>query len=260
MILNDGEAVNPVEDGFEEVGRRFDEISLGEKMLLVGAFLLAVLLAIIFMPAEFRKKFLSLLLKMGVLALILLYFLDDFKMESEGMMPEEMIPMLNTSAEEGENIGIPAEIIQPQEVSSIWSYIITLFVLLVLGIIIWLIWRKFAKSQREEEISLKKIIRIAKKSRDELKKGAEWENIIIRSYIEMGEVISERRGIKRQSEITPQEFSAQLISAGIPADPVHCLTQLFERARYSTHSTNEGEVEEAVKSLAEIASVFGEKL
>ena len=260
MILNNGEAVNPVQDSLTEVSRGFNEISPWQQILLVGSFLLAVLLAIIFMPAEARKKFLMLMLKLGILAFIILYFLDDFKLESEGMMPEETIPMLNTAPDEGEIVGIPPEIIQPEEVSPIWSYVITLFVVVVLGIIIWLIWRKFANSPPEEDISLKKISRIAKASRDDLEKGAEWENIIIRSYVEMGEVINERRGIKRQSELTPQEFSAKLILAGIPAEPVQRLTQLFERARYSTHSADEGEVEEAVKCLDEIASVFGEKL
>ncbi len=260
MILNNGEAVNPVQDSLAEASRGFNEISPWQQILLVGSFLLAILLAIIFMPAEARKKFFILVLKLGVLAFIILYFLDDFKLESEGMMPQETIPMLNTSPEEGEIVGIPPEILQPEEISPIWSYIITLFVVVALGIIIWLIWRKFAQSSSEEDVSLKKISRIAKASRDDLADGAEWENIIIRSYVEMGEVINERRGIKRQSELTPQEFSAQLISAGIPADPVQRLTQLFERARYSTHSADEGEVEEAVKCLDEIASVFGERL
>lgn len=260
MILNNGEAVNPVQDSLAEASRGFNEISPWQQILLVGSFLLAILLAIIFMPAEARKKFFMLVLKLGILAFIILYFLDDFKLESEGMMPQETIPMLNTSPEEGEIVGIPPEILQPEEISPIWSYIITLFVVVALGIIIWLIWRKFAQSSSEEDVSLKKISRIAKASRDDLADGAEWENIIIRSYVEMGEVINERRGIKRQSELTPQEFSAQLISAGIPADPVQRLTQLFERARYSTHSADEGEVEEAVKCLDEIASVFGERL
>lgn len=260
MILNNGEAVNPVQDSLAEASGGFNEISPGQQILLIGSFLLAVLLAIIFMPAEARKKFFILMLKLGILAFIILYFLDDFKLESEDMMPEEMITMLNTSPEEGEMMGIPPEVIQPQEVSPIWNYIITLFVVVVLGIIIWLIWRKFAKSQPEEDIAFKKISRIAKASRDNLADGAEWEDVIIHSYIEMGEVIDERRGIRRQNAITPQEFSVQLISAGIPTEPVQRLTQLFERARYSTYSANEGEVEEAVKCLDEIASVFGERL
>ncbi len=125
---------------------------------------------------------------------------------------------------------------------------------------IWWIWRVYQKAQQEEEIAFKKISRIAKASLDDLEKGAKWEDVIIHSYIEMGEVIDERRGIRRQNAITPQEFSAQLISAGLPEKPVQRLTQLFERARYSTHRADEDEIKESVACLDEIASAFGEKL
>ena len=197
---------------------------------------------------------------MGLLALALLYFLDDFKFESEGMMPEEMIPAINLSGEEGDLIAINPEVFQPQEVPPTWSYIITFFVLLALGALIWWIWRKFIKSQQEEEFSLKKISQIAKNSLDNLADGAEWENVVIYSYVEMGKVVSERRGISRESEMTPNEFSTQLITAGIPKNPVLRLTRLFERVRYSTHNAGEDEINEAMVCLDEIASAFGEKL
>ena len=101
---------------------------------------------------------------------------------------------------------------------------------------------------------------IAKKLLDDLADGAEWEDVIVRSYVQMGDVVKARRGIRRDIEMTPNEFSERLIAAGLPANPVQRLTRLFERVRYSPHSAGEEEVNEAVACLNEIASVFGEKL
>ena len=260
MVLGNGEEVRPVQDSLAEAGKRFDEISIGKQILLIGSFLLAFILAVFFMPAEFRKKLLKLIFKMGLLAFALLYFLDDFKFESEGMVPEEMIPSINISGEEGNLITINPEVFYPQEVAPMWSYFITFLVVAALGALIWWIWRNFIKPKQEEEISLKKISLIAKNSLDNLADGAEWENVIIYSYAEMGKVVSERRGISRESEMTPNEFSTQLIAAGIPENPVLRLTRLFERVRYSTHNAGEDEINEAMVCLDEIASAFGEKL
>ena len=61
MVLGNGEEVRPVQDSLAEVGKRFDKISIGKQILLIGSFLLAFILAVFFMPAEFRKKLLKLI-------------------------------------------------------------------------------------------------------------------------------------------------------------------------------------------------------
>ena len=175
-------------------------------------------------------------------------------------MPEENIAQIG-APDAGEVIAAPPpETFSPEQVSPIWSYLITLVIVTALGVLIWWIWRAWSKSQEQEDLPLKDFALIARASLDDLNAGAEWEDVIVRSYVQMGEVVKARRGIRRDIEMTPNEFSERLIAAGLPASPVQRLTRLFERVRYSPHSAGESEVAEAVACLNEIASTFGEML
>ena len=260
MVLGNGAEIRPIQDTLAEIAKQFNEVPFWQQALLVGTFFFVILLSFVFLPSEFRKKLLKLVFKLGLFAFAILYFFENFEFDAERMMPEESIASINMLGEEGEIISAPPEAFLPPEVAPLWSYVITLFVVAVLGALIWWVWRNFANSQEIEERSLKEFSMIAKKSLDNLADGAEWEDVIVRSYVQMGEVVNARRGIRRDIEMTPNEFSERLIKAGLPASPVLRLTRLFERVRYSRHSAGEEEVNEAVACLNEIASVFGEKL
>ena len=260
MFLGNGEQIRPIQETLVEIAKQFNEVPFWQQVLLVGAFFFVILLSFLFLPSEFRKKLLKLVFKLGLFAFAILYFFENVEFDAERMMPEESIASINMLGEEGDGISVPPEVFQSPEVTPIWSYVITLFVVAVLGALIWWIWRNFANSQQVEDLALKEFSIIAKKSLDDLADGIEWEDVIVRSYVQMGEVVNARRGIRRAIEMTPNEFSERLIKAGLPASPVLRLTRLFERVRYSRHSAGEEEVNEAVACLNEIAFVFGEKL
>ena len=121
------------------------------------------------------------------------------------------------------------------------------------------LWRIWSRSQ-QEQTPLKEFSRIARALLDDLADGVEWEDVIVRSYVQMSEVVKERRGIERDEEMTPHEFASRLVDAGLPPAPVERLTRLFEFVRYSSHKAGEAEMAEAVECFNQIASAFGEKL
>ena len=255
-----GVEVRPVDANLAEGIQKFEKSPFLQRSLIVGGLFLALLLSLIFMPAEFRKAFFKRLFWIGVFAIIVFLFVKPSENDGEMIMPEESLGSAYMLEVGEETIAPPPEVFTPEEVSPIWSYLITLVIVLALAALTWWLWRVWTKSQEQEDLPLKDFAFIARASLDDLDAGAEWEDAIVRSYAQMGQVVNERRGIRRDIEMTPNEFSERLIESGLPKNPVQGLTRLFERVRYSRHSAGEEEVAEAVACLNEIASVFGEKL
>jgi hypothetical protein len=75
----------------------------------------------------------------------------------------------------------------------------------------------------------------------------------------MNAAVNKRRGLFRQSAMTPGEFAKRLEQAGLPSDSVHHLTRLFEKARYSRHTTSADDVKEAVACLSSILHSVGDQ-
>jgi hypothetical protein len=70
----------------------------------------------------------------------------------------------------------------------------------------------------------------------------------------MNDAVQNRRGLKRVEAMTPAEFSARLVHAGLPARAVTRLTTLFEAARYGAKNSNPEDITSARESLQEIIS------
>ena len=259
-IIFGGEEINPIQDTIAEFEHVFEETPFWQQGLMVSGFFLVLIFSLIFMPAEFRKAFFRRLFWVGVFAIIVFVFVKPSESDGEVLIPEESLGSAYLLEIGEETISPSPEVFTPEEVSPIWSYLITLVIVLALAALTWWLWRVWTKSQEQEDLPLKEFSRIARASLDDLDAGAEWEDVIVRSYLQMGQVVNERRGISRDIEMTPNEFSERLIEAGLPKNPIQRLTRLFERVRYSRHSAGEEEVKEAVACLNEIASVFGEKL
>lgn len=88
----------------------------------------------------------------------------------------------------------------------------------------------------------------------QLAAGQELRNVILRCYAEMGRVVSQERGLQRQTGMTPREFEARLVEAGLPLPPVQRLTRLFESARYGVGPLDVREELEARDCLAAIVA------
>lgn len=257
--LNFGEGeVRPIQQTLAEIAKAVSSTPLWQQIAL-GIIIFSVpLLVIIFLPSEWRRRLFRTLFRMALMAVAILYFFNNFKLGDNFAPSEEIISPIN-KIEPAEPTIVEPQVFEPQEVSPAWSYIVSLVILGAAGAGGWYLWRVWSNSQ-QEEVTLKKFSRIARASLDDLDDGANWEDVIVRSYIQMGAVVKEGRGIERNEEMTPHEFASRLVDAGLPAAPVEQLTRLFEFVRYSQHSAAKEQTEVAVACLNEIASAFGEKL
>jgi hypothetical protein len=70
----------------------------------------------------------------------------------------------------------------------------------------------------------------------------------------MSRVVAEAREIRRDKATTPHEFEDVLAQAGLPAEPLHALTKVFEDVRYGGLTPGPAERQAAIVSLEAIAA------
>jgi len=93
----------------------------------------------------------------------------------------------------------------------------------------------------------------AEKARQALLTGENVKDVILRCYQQMGLVIKLDQGIERPEYMTPREFENQLAALGMPPDPIHQLTLLFEAVRYGNWRSNALDEDKALACLEAIA-------
>ena len=89
-------------------------------------------------------------------------------------------------------------------------------------------------------------------ARQALLDGGDLREVIIRCYTRMAEALQEERKIEREAFMTAGEFEILLADKGLPREPVHQLTRLFESARYSLREPAPGEERSAIACLDSI--------
>lgn len=92
----------------------------------------------------------------------------------------------------------------------------------------------------------------------DLRKGRTVGGVVIRCYQNMCRTLQEARGIDRDQALTVEEFAATLLARGFPKEPVHQLTQLFEKARYGSERMSDKDEMLAMESLSEIVRFCGD--
>ena len=110
------------------------------------------------------------------------------------------------------------------------------------------VWR----SRRRTGSRIQLLADEAQAALESLQAGNDLKNTIIRCYADMSRVVKEQRGIQRAVDMTPIEFESQLVKLGLPADPVHDLTRVFQDVRYGNHEPGEREERQAILSLTAI--------
>jgi len=85
-----------------------------------------------------------------------------------------------------------------------------------------------------------------------LQDGMDFENAIIRCYLQMTRSIHKERGLERNYSMTVQEFENWLVGIGFPTIPLQQLTSLFEKVRYGKQQINSLDEQIAIQSLNEI--------
>jgi hypothetical protein len=96
------------------------------------------------------------------------------------------------------------------------------------------------------------LAREAQEALHALQAGVDLQDAVMRCYFEMGQILSEQRGIRRGETMTPREFERHLRGAGLPQQPVEQLTRLFEGARYGARVSGKREERQAIACLTAI--------
>jgi len=92
-----------------------------------------------------------------------------------------------------------------------------------------------------------------------LKKGLDFKNVIVQCYQQMSAALQKEQGIELEDTMTAREFEHLLEAKGLPRDPVHQLTQLFEAARYSLQQFTPADEQKAFDCLSVIVQFSHER-
>jgi hypothetical protein len=121
--------------------------------------------------------------------------------------------------------------------------------LLVTGglIVYWII-----RSNNNQKTTVARVGLEAEKAWQELKIGLGLKDVIIKCYRQMSLALEKERGIEREVFMTTGEFEDLLEAEGVPHEPIHQLTRLFETARYGNWQPNKADETQAIHCLEAI--------
>jgi hypothetical protein len=92
----------------------------------------------------------------------------------------------------------------------------------------------------------------AEKAWQALQTGSDLKDVIIRCYRQMSLALNKAQGIERKDFMTTGEFESVLEAAGIPHEPIHQLTRLFDAVRYGNWQPNAADEKRAIQCLESI--------
>jgi hypothetical protein len=92
----------------------------------------------------------------------------------------------------------------------------------------------------------------AEKARQALKTGLSLKDVIIDCYFQMSLALKQEQGIERKDFMTTGEFENLLEEYGIPHEPIHQLTRLFDAVRYGNWQPNAADEQMAIQCLEAI--------
>jgi hypothetical protein len=223
-------------------------------LLFWAAFLINLILFFFLLPPELRKRVIRQVIRFALGVLILLIALRYKILEFPSLNSE---PVNSGGAVSFADSGPQAAAFHPPEITSWTTYLISLGLILVLLSLTWIGYRWWARQRLRRVFMLDEIGAIARSSLEDLASGREWGDVVIQSYVRMSEVVGARRGLYRPEAMTPREFAERLEHAGLPAEGVRRLTQLFESVRYGARKSGPSDVGEAVACLHSILQACG---
>ncbi|HEX2696714.1 MAG TPA: DUF4129 domain-containing protein [Anaerolineales bacterium] len=227
------------------------------RLLLFWAILLVNAVIFYFLlPPEIRKKILRMFIRFGLVMIALLIArhyhliqLPVFGGNPYGDPNDATLLGLNSNAD------LPT--FHPPAMTPWVTYLISLGAVVVLFILAWTGYSWWARLRARNFSPLRDIAEIAQASLNDLASGRDWGDVVVQSYVHMGEAVNKHRGLSRTQAMTPREFAARLEYAGLPAEAVKRLTRLFESVRYGARKSSQAEVNEAVACLNSILQACG---
>lgn len=233
----------------------FAEIPLWKIILFWGVILISIISFVFLLPPYLRKRLLKQILSLGIGSLVFFIALHYRLIQ----LPQfgSASPAKSAQLEAGLDSNSSVPIFQPPAITPWMMYLISLGVLLALLLLAWIGYRYWMRSRPGKSSRLNDLAEIARSSLDELASGRDWSDVIVQSYVQMGDVVSEKRGLHRADAMTPREFAERLQYAGLPSEAVKRLTRLFESVRYGARESSQADVSEAIACLKSILQACG---
>ena len=178
-----------------------------------------------------------------LLAMFILFALSRSHITSGPQALEILPPELT---QEGPPLGSPPAIL----VGLLWLGLGTMVI--VLGI--WATKRRTPNLSADDLVELE-----AERAMQALMRGLDFKNVIVQCYRQMSAALQKEQGIELEAAMTAREFEQLLKAKGLPHDPVHQLTQLFETARYSLRQFTPADEQKAFDCLSAIVQFSRER-
>jgi hypothetical protein len=118
----------------------------------------------------------------------------------------------------------------------------------------------WASNRRTQNLRAGDLVEIeAERAMQALQQGLDFKNVIVQCYRQMSAALQKEQGIELEDTMTAREFEHLLEAKGLPRDPVHQLTQLFEAARYSLRQFTPADEQKAIDCLSAIVQFSRER-
>jgi len=253
--ISQGESAN-IRLSVAKIAEDLAEIPFWKQAAFVGMVLILTIIFAILLSPELRKRIILFILRFTILVLILLLIIRNSNSLINTLETGEATTVEGIPLQGGE---IEPLVFTPPQFSSTFLFLVSLGVILVLGLAIFLVSRWWLRRKRliKPPSPLPGLAEIARTSLTELSLGRNWEDVIIKCYTRMNEVVGIKRGLQRRKDLTASEFANRLEEAGLPGFAVRRLTRLFEQARYGVRTTSRVDVDEAISCLTNIMQACG---
>lgn len=253
-------SVTPIQFSFAQIIAQVNEIPAWKHILFWAASLLIIGLVSSLLSAEMRKRLLRLLIRFASFVFIFLFIIR----RNPDLLPllAQVSPLGSGSNSGGELSSLSPPVFQPPSIPPGVVFIASFILVVMVGLVLWFInrWWQRSKLRVSTKIPLSELASIARLSLSEIENGTEWRQSILRCYARMNQVVAAKRSLERQPSMTPAEFAERLVKAGLPREPVHALTRLFEFERYGARTAGKAEINVAIASLRDILLACGESI
>ncbi len=251
------EQTTPVQFALKRIVSEISEIPAWKNIVFSALSLAIIGLTVSLLSSELRKRLLRAFIRFASFVFIFLFVIQHNPDLVTLLNP--LTPGAGRTGPEGSKTLLPPPVFHAPNIPAPLVYLLSLSLVTIFLASIWVIqrWWQIRKPARSKTKTLAALASIANKSLDEMEAGKDWGDAIIRCYDRMSRVLAEKRDLHREQSMTPAEFAQKLEYAGLPHDPVHLLTHLFESVRYGARQARGDEIEEAAACLKAILKSCG---
>jgi hypothetical protein len=253
-------SVTPIQFSFAQIVEQVNEIPAWKHILFWVFLLLIIGLVSSLLSAEMRKRLLRAVIRFASFVFIFFFIIR----QNPNLLPllTQDSPLGSGSNSGGELSSLAPPVFQPPSISPGVVFLASFILVVMVGVILWFTnrWWQRSKLRVSSKLPLSELASVARLSLSEIENGSEWRQSILRCYARMNQVVAAKRSLERQPSMTPAEFAERLVKAGLPREPVHALTRLFEFERYGARPAGKAEINVAIACLRNILLACGEAI